>query len=107
MLWTTIATAAISDHYTRRGDFKMQSNWLYSIIFVFGREPCLPLRSPRFFTLGLGVAVLFSLCAHSASAQVSAGIIGVLTDPSTAQGPSASISGKNRQTGQLPTTTTA
>src|SRR5258708_8204065 len=106
MLWTTIATAAISDHYTRRGDFKMQSNWLYSILFVFGREPCLPLRSPRFFTLGLGAAILLSLCAHSAFAQVSASIIGVVTDPSAAQVPSASISVKNHETGAARTTIT-
>src|SRR5258707_5226354 len=84
----------------------MQRNWLYCIIFVLGRKPRLPLRSPRFFSLGLSAAILLSLCAHSASAQVSASIIGVVTDPSTAQVPSASISVKNRETGALRTTTT-
>src|SRR5882757_9932687 len=106
MLWTAIATAAISDRSTRRGDFKMQRNWLYSIIFVFGRKPRLPFRSSLFFTLGLGAAILISLCTHSARAQVSASIIGVVTDPSTAQVPSASLSVKNHETGAVRTTTT-
>src|SRR6266404_8178704 len=99
-------TAAISDRSTRWGDSKMQRNWLYSIICVFGRKPRSPFRSPRFFALGLGAAILFSLCADSASAQVSAGIIGVVTDPSSAQVPSASISVKNHETGAVRTTTT-
>src|SRR5882757_2199962 len=106
MLWTAIATAAISDRSTRRGDFKMQRNWLYSIIFVFGRKPRLPFRSSLFFTLGLGAAILISLGAHSASAQVSASITGVVTDASGAGVTAAAISVKNHETGAVRTTVT-
>src|SRR5258708_23927567 len=84
----------------------MQRNWLYSIIFVLGRKPRLPLRSPRFFSLGLSADIFLSLCARSASAQFSASIIAVVTYRSTAQVPSASISVKNRETGAVRTTTT-
>src|SRR6266404_3844269 len=99
-------TAAISDRSTRWGDSKMQRNWLYSIICVFGRKPRSPFRSPRFFALGLGAAILFSLCADSASAQVSASITGVVTDASGAGVAAAAISVKNHETRAVRTTVT-
>src|SRR5260370_22596377 len=85
------------------GDTKMNANW--RLIFRRRPHPRIRTSAGRFdaslITLLASLLVLVFSCLPSARAQVSSSITGIITDPSGAPVPSASVTARNLETGAV------